>query len=95
MPDKEVAAHRIVTMPADLYARQQIAKQIEADRKAGVKLDEAKRPGGYFLGADGKAHDAEGRPIEQPAVEDAADADADAKAKAEAEAKAKAEAKNK
>lgn len=69
MADQEVTAQQVVSMPHDLYARREMAREIEAQRKAGIKLDEAKRPGGYYIGVDGKAHDAEGRPIEEPAPE--------------------------
>lgn len=68
MADQEVTAQQVVSMPADLYARKELAREMEAQRKAGIKLDET-RPGGYYLGADGKPHDAEGRPIEEPAPE--------------------------
>lgn len=53
----------VVAIPADVYMRRQQAAELMEFKRSGVKLDEAKRPGGYYIGVDGKPHDAEGRPI--------------------------------
>ena len=82
---QEVGAQQVVAIPADVYARREAAREYEAMRKSGVKLDET-RPGGYFIGADGNAHDAEGKPIVEP--EAAAPAD-EKKAETKVDVKAK------
>ena len=54
----------IIAMPHDIYMRRQAAAEAMEFKRSGIKLDET-RPGGYFIGTDGKPHDAEGRPIKE------------------------------
>ena len=58
------SVQEIVAMPHDVYVRRQAAAEAMEMKRKGIKLDET-RPGGYFIGADGNAHDAEGRPIKE------------------------------
>ena len=80
MADKEnaqqpAAAPAVVMMSPAQHAAREIARQQQEMAESGVKLDEAKVPGGYYLGADGQPHDANGNPIKGKA---AAKAEADA-----------------
>jgi hypothetical protein len=79
---QDIHTTTIVTMPAQLHAQREMAREVEAMRRSGKQLDRARRKGGFFIGADGVPHDAHGKPI--PADELAAFAAEDARAAAAA-----------
>lgn len=56
--EKEV----VFVQTGDAHARAEIARQVAEQKATGKALDKA-QPGGFYIGRDGKAHDAEGRPL--------------------------------
>ncbi|HYC50688.1 MAG TPA: hypothetical protein VEB19_06195 [Gemmatimonadaceae bacterium] len=58
MADKEV----VFVQASDAQAAKQLAEDMKKLKENPLNVT---RPGGYFIGADGKAHDAWGRPISE------------------------------